>query len=74
MSYDLRPLSLLVIAGIIEGFISPVRIEPGVKFVIGASMLVLLALYLFGAGTTRASSSALSGSPRPAPRDPAGRR
>jgi uncharacterized membrane protein SpoIIM required for sporulation len=65
---------LLVIAGIIEGFISPVSIEPAVKFVIGVSMLVLLVLYLFAAGTTPASSSALSGSPRPAPRDPAGRR
>jgi uncharacterized membrane protein SpoIIM required for sporulation len=65
---------LLVIAGIIEGFISPVTIEPAVKFAIGASMLVLLGLYLLRAGATRAASSVPPGSPRPAPPDPAGRR
>jgi uncharacterized membrane protein SpoIIM required for sporulation len=42
---------LLVIAGVIEGFISPIAISPAVKFVIGGSLLVLLALYLLRAGT-----------------------
>jgi uncharacterized membrane protein SpoIIM required for sporulation len=37
---------LLIVAGVIEGFVSPVAIDPGVKFVIGAALLILLALYL----------------------------
>jgi uncharacterized membrane protein SpoIIM required for sporulation len=48
-------IPLLIIAGAIEGFISPVAIPPAPKFVIGAAMLVLLVLYLTLAGraTTR---------------------
>ena len=42
-------IPLLIVAGVIEGFVSPVAIEPGVKFVIGAAMMILLALYLLGA-------------------------
>jgi len=37
---------LLVIAGLIEGFVSPTAIDPAVKFVIGGSLLALLTLYL----------------------------
>jgi uncharacterized membrane protein SpoIIM required for sporulation len=37
---------LLVIAGLIEGFVSPTAIDPIVKFVIGGSLFLLLALYL----------------------------
>jgi uncharacterized membrane protein SpoIIM required for sporulation len=40
-------IPLLIVAGIIEGFVSPTDISPAVKFVIGASLLVLLAGYLF---------------------------
>jgi uncharacterized membrane protein SpoIIM required for sporulation len=40
-------IPLLIVTGIIEGFISPTDIAPGVKFVIGGSLLVLLAGYLF---------------------------
>lgn len=37
---------LLVIAGVIEGFVSPTPLEPALKFAIGAAVLILLALYL----------------------------
>jgi uncharacterized membrane protein SpoIIM required for sporulation len=37
---------LLVIAGLIEGFVSPTALEPAMKFLIGGSLFVLLALYL----------------------------
>ena len=37
---------LLVIAGLIEGFVSPTPIAPSLKFAAGAGLLVLLALYL----------------------------
>jgi uncharacterized membrane protein SpoIIM required for sporulation len=44
---------ILVIAGIIEGFISPTAAPVAVKFVISAAMLTLLLLYLFVPRTTR---------------------
>jgi uncharacterized membrane protein SpoIIM required for sporulation len=37
---------LLVIAGLIEGFVSPTPLDPAIKFVIGAAMLVLLTFYV----------------------------
>jgi uncharacterized membrane protein SpoIIM required for sporulation len=40
-------IPLLVIAGVIEGFVSPTPVEPALKFTIGAGLLVLLTLYLF---------------------------
>jgi uncharacterized membrane protein SpoIIM required for sporulation len=43
-------IPMLIIAGAIEGFISPVALPPAPKFVIGAALLVLLALYLTRAG------------------------
>jgi uncharacterized membrane protein SpoIIM required for sporulation len=49
-------IPLLVVAGVIEGFVSPVAIEPGVKFVIGAAMAILLALYLLAPSTRVARS------------------
>lgn len=39
-------IPLLVVAGLIEGFISPTPVSPLIKFVIGSAALVLLALYL----------------------------
>jgi uncharacterized membrane protein SpoIIM required for sporulation len=41
---------LLLIAGAIEGFVSPVPIPAATKFVIGGAMFTLLCLYLLGAG------------------------
>ena len=43
-------IPLLIVAGMIEGFVSPVPIEAATKFVIGGSMLLLLTLYLAAAG------------------------
>jgi uncharacterized membrane protein SpoIIM required for sporulation len=43
-------IPMLVVAGVIEGFISPVALPAAPKFVIGAAMLVLLVLYLTRAG------------------------
>ena len=43
-------MPLLVIAGLIEGFVSPTGLDPLAKFTIGASMFVLLAMYLGLAG------------------------
>jgi uncharacterized membrane protein SpoIIM required for sporulation len=41
---------LLVIAGVIEGFVSPTPIPASVKFSIGASLFALLVIYLSRAG------------------------
>jgi uncharacterized membrane protein SpoIIM required for sporulation len=43
-------IPMLVIAGVIEGFVSPVPMPAAPKFVIGAAMLMLLVLYLLWAG------------------------
>jgi uncharacterized membrane protein SpoIIM required for sporulation len=40
-------IPLLVIAGIIEGFVSPTSAPVGVKFVISVALFTLLLLYLF---------------------------
>lgn len=52
-------LPLLIVAGAIEGFISPVPIDPAVKLVIGAAMFTLLVLYLSRAGRRRDAPTAL---------------
>jgi uncharacterized membrane protein SpoIIM required for sporulation len=43
-------IPILMVAGAIEGFISPVPIGVATKFLIGAAMFALLCLYLLGAG------------------------
>ncbi len=45
---------LLLIAGLIEGFVSPTGLEPAAKFLIGGALFVLLAAYLGFAGRERA--------------------
>jgi uncharacterized membrane protein SpoIIM required for sporulation len=45
-------IPLLIVAGVIEGFVSPVPIEPVTKFIIGAALLILLVLYVTRAGRT----------------------
>ncbi|HSC29630.1 MAG TPA: stage II sporulation protein M [Vicinamibacterales bacterium] len=42
-------IPLLIVAGLIEGFVSPVDITPAGKFLIGGAMFTLLALYLTAA-------------------------
>ena len=44
---------ILVIAGIIEGFVSPTATPPLAKFAFGAGLFVLCALYLARAGAKR---------------------
>jgi uncharacterized membrane protein SpoIIM required for sporulation len=56
---------LLVIAGQIEGFVSPTGLEPAVKFVIGGSIAVLLAAYLLLSGRERPTSTSNSQLPTP---------
>ena len=48
-------LPMLIVAGVIEGFVSPTLVEPALKFVIGAALFVLLLLYLGKAGGGRAT-------------------
>jgi uncharacterized membrane protein SpoIIM required for sporulation len=48
---------LLILAGLIEGFVSPVPIAPAVKLVIGAAMLTLLSGYLLGQSSPRPLTS-----------------
>lgn len=49
-------IPLLVVAGLIEGFVSPTAVEPFVKLLIGGALFVLFAAYVFrtarGAGAT----------------------
>jgi len=51
-------IPMLVVAGLIEGFVSPTALAPAAKFTIGASMATLLALYLGWAGRTHAGLAA----------------
>ena len=39
-------IPLLIVAGVIEGFVSPTPLDPAVKFVIGAALFILLTLYV----------------------------
>lgn len=43
-------IPLLVVAGLIEGFVSPTPVSPLLKFVIGGGMFALLVMYLARAG------------------------
>jgi uncharacterized membrane protein SpoIIM required for sporulation len=45
-------IPLLVIAGVIEGFISPTPIDPAAKLVTGAGIFALLVVYLARGGTS----------------------
>ena len=49
-SLVLGTVPLLIIAGIIEAFISPTALPIPLKFAMSGALLVLLATYLFGAG------------------------
>ena len=58
----LGTIPLLVVAGFIEGFLSPARLPVQVKFLFGAAVAALLALYLVRTGRTeppRETSAAL---------------
>lgn len=51
-------IPLLLVAGAIEGFVSPVPIPAATKFVIGAAMFTLLCLYLGAAGSESPAATA----------------
>jgi uncharacterized membrane protein SpoIIM required for sporulation len=46
----LGSIPILVIAGIIEGFVSPTELAPRLKFSLAAALFTLLLLYLFAVG------------------------
>jgi len=50
-------IPILVVAGTIEGFISPSPYPPGLKFLLGAGMGSALAAYLFLGGRDRTAES-----------------
>jgi uncharacterized membrane protein SpoIIM required for sporulation len=56
----LGSIPILVIAGIIEAFVSPTGLATGLKFAMAAALFVLLLAYLFAAGASpaKADSSA----------------
>jgi hypothetical protein len=55
---ELGTIPLLIIAGIVEGFVSPLEFNPLLKFALGAALFaVLLASVLLGA-RPRSDSSA----------------
>jgi hypothetical protein len=53
-------IPILIVAGVIEGFVSPVGITAAMKFTAGASMLILLVLYLVRGGTQISPRSLVS--------------
>ena len=61
-SIEQQPLIALLIAGFVEGFVSPTGLAPYVKFSLAAGLATLLVLYL----TSRGKDSAEVGS-QPAP-------
>lgn len=48
---------MLFIAGIIEAFLSPTEISPGMKFLFAAAVLILLAAYLSGVTVKRGATA-----------------
>jgi len=48
---------MLFIAGIIEAFLSPTELSPGMKFLFAGSVLILLAAYLSGVTVKRATTA-----------------
>lgn len=54
---------LLLIAGSIEGFVSPTGLDPATKFVVGGSLFVLLAAYLGLAGREKPAAATARSAP-----------
>jgi len=48
---------LLIVAGVIEAFVSPTGIPVVLKFAMSAALFVLLNVYLFGIGKETASTA-----------------
>jgi uncharacterized membrane protein SpoIIM required for sporulation len=57
---ELGTVPLLIVAGLVEGFISPLEINPAVKFALGAALFTALLVLVFaGAGAKSGSSVSL---------------
>src|SRR5262249_8430168 len=54
----LGTIPLLLIAGLVEGFVSPTKIAPGMKFLLSAALGTLLVLYLMSGRNEAATSAA----------------
>jgi hypothetical protein len=52
----LGSIPILIIAGIIEAFVSPTGLATRLKFAMAASLFALLMAYLFGAGRSVAKA------------------
>jgi len=52
----LGTIPMLVIAGIVEGFISPTSLAPSMKFLLAGGLATLLVLYLVRGGSETAES------------------
>ncbi|MBV9340307.1 MAG: stage II sporulation protein M [Acidobacteria bacterium] len=52
-SLVLGTVPLLILAGMIEAFVSPTGLQVSLKFAMSGALLVLLTVYLFGAGRER---------------------
>ena len=49
----LGTIPLLIVAGVVEGFISPTDLDPGLKFLLASLLLTLLIAYLLLPSSTR---------------------
>jgi uncharacterized membrane protein SpoIIM required for sporulation len=67
----LGTIPMLVIAGIIEGFISPTDLAPAMKYLLAGALFTLLVLYLSLAGRTPIPDGSSLVSAIPTPGDPA---
>jgi len=52
----LGTIPILIVAGLIEAFVSPTALATGLKFAMAAALLALLSAYLFGAGSLPAKA------------------
>jgi uncharacterized membrane protein SpoIIM required for sporulation len=52
----LGSIPILIVAGVIEGFVSPTGLARGLKFALAGALFVLLLTYLFAAGSSRSTT------------------
>jgi uncharacterized membrane protein SpoIIM required for sporulation len=58
---ELGTIPLLIVAGIVEGFISPLAINPALKFALGAALFSALLMWVLSARARSGSSASLPG-------------
>jgi uncharacterized membrane protein SpoIIM required for sporulation len=59
-------IPLLLVAGVVEGFVSPTDLAPGMKFLLAGALGTLLVLYLISGRAQQEAESAtvVNGAPR----------